>query len=86
MNTIIDDLPKTIPNSHVISSKGCTLAVQTICISLRQATGSWASDMQKRCFRCSVIRAQNINNLCLCGVFALRGGNRHSRARHIESP
>jgi hypothetical protein len=24
MNTIIDELPKTIPNSHVISSKGCT--------------------------------------------------------------
>ena len=24
MNSIIDDLPKTIPNSHVISSKGCT--------------------------------------------------------------
>lgn len=23
MNAIIDDLPKTIPNSHVISSKGC---------------------------------------------------------------
>jgi hypothetical protein len=24
MNAIIDELPKTIPNSHVISSKGCT--------------------------------------------------------------
>ncbi len=24
MNSIIDDLPKTIPNSYVISSKGCT--------------------------------------------------------------
>jgi len=24
MNRIIDDLPKTIPNSHVISSQGCT--------------------------------------------------------------
>jgi hypothetical protein len=24
MNTIIDELPQTIPNSHVISSKGCT--------------------------------------------------------------
>jgi len=23
MNTIIDDLPKTIPNAHVISSRGC---------------------------------------------------------------
>src|SRR5450759_2093434 len=23
MNTIIDELPKTIPNAHVISSKGC---------------------------------------------------------------
>jgi lysophospholipase L1-like esterase len=24
MNTIIDELPKTIPNSYVISSAGCT--------------------------------------------------------------
>jgi lysophospholipase L1-like esterase len=24
MNPIIDELPKTIPNSYVISSKGCT--------------------------------------------------------------
>ncbi len=24
MNTVIDELPKTIPNAHVISSKGCT--------------------------------------------------------------
>ena len=24
MNSIIDNLPKTIPNSYVISSKGCT--------------------------------------------------------------
>jgi lysophospholipase L1-like esterase len=23
MNTIIDELPRTSPNSHVISSKGC---------------------------------------------------------------
>jgi len=23
MNTIIDDLPKTIPTAHVISSQGC---------------------------------------------------------------
>lgn len=55
MNTIIDELPKTIPNSYVISSKAARVG-QTICISFRPGIGSWASAMRSKCFPCSAIR------------------------------
>ena len=55
MNSIIDELPKTIPNPMSFPRR-VAHAGQTICISPRQATESWESDMQRRCFQCWAIR------------------------------
>ena len=51
MNKIINELPRTIPTAHVVSSEGYA-AVPTICISLRQAIGNWAGDTDSKCFPC----------------------------------
>src|ERR1039457_4476622 len=37
--------------------------VQTICISLRPATGSWESVMGRKCFHCWVTRSPNLNKM-----------------------
>ena len=49
MNTIIEELPYTLPNSYVISSSGCTDR-RTICISIPQVTANWENDMRKNAF------------------------------------
>ena len=61
MNKIIDELPKTIPTAHVISSAGCA-ASRIICISLRRVTGNWERDTVRRCFHCTAIKRQKLNS------------------------
>lgn len=58
MNSIIDELPKSISTAHVISSKGCTAVPRNNCISIRPVTGNSGRVTACRCSRCWAISSR----------------------------
>jgi len=81
MNSIIDELPQTIPNSHVISSAGCTAIPPDHLHFDPAGYRSWENDMQTKCFHYWVIRPPKPNNLRT--ALALLAGNASEASEEV---